>query len=89
MLPWSIPLTYCGLIAYKALYENGKDVDPMLFTFDTTTLEFKIESMDLTKSDLSPYRIKITGTLHNGVTNTTFFTVTVNDPCVSCVYTAP
>ena len=63
-------------------------LDTTLVTFNPATLLFSVSSANLAHHSLSPYRIRLLGTMSFGVSTSLEFDLILIDPCQGAVLTA-
>ena len=63
-------------------------LDTTLVTFNPATLLFSVSSANLALHSLSPYRIRLVGTMSFGVSTSEEFDLILIDPCQGAVLTA-
>ena len=63
-------------------------LDTTLVTFNPATLLFSVSSANLALHSLSPYRIRLVGTMSFGVSTSLEFDLILIDPCQGAVLTA-
>lgn len=80
---WTESVGTCGTFTYTAALSSGTALDGTLITFSSAARTFTISSSTQSHATNSPYTIRVTGTLTNGVTAFRDFTLTVTDSCTT------
>lgn len=84
---WASSVTLCGAFSYSSTFSDNTALNSAFISLNSATKTFTVSTSN--PAHISSYSIKVSGTLADGATSSTTFTLNIVNPCASAAITPP